>query len=530
VLRGFLGGLISGIVVSGLVLGVVSVLTEIPGRRAPEATAIEVPAGSEFDHSREDTEASLTKLQETPDPDAVPQVAAPEPDDLQPLDDADTDPAAQPETGDAEAALAAPDAQEESVGVTVDSDEPVLPNPQAMAPEAPAGEEELSISTEPAQPGQPEVDEDSAACPADEMAEIDESFVEAPDEPEMDPGETGSEDGETATDVDPDVAEDATQSGGDPVENGESEGAGEVPLPQEDPAAEDRAADAAPQVPEDPGASEETASGTIGDLAEGVTTNRLPTAIDDPETAVVAEPAPGVAEEGEEPVEDTRPPLERFAAEFENPEDKPLMAIVLIDDGTSPIGIAALREFPYPVSFALDTAWPGADEAAEMYRDQGYEVLAMIDLPEGASATDVEVSMQSLLGKVPGAVAVMEGSGTGLQSNRETAIQLAPILMESGHGLVMLPKGLNTTQKLLSRAGLPAASVFRDFDSRGQDATVIRRFLDQAAFRAGQEEEGVIMVGRLRPESISALLLWGLQDRASRVALAPVSALLTAGR
>ena len=56
----------------------------------------------------------------------------------------------------------------------------------------------------------------------------------------------------------------------------------------------------------------------------------------------------------------------------------------------------------------------------------------------------------------------------------------------------------------------------------------MRRFLDQAAFRAGQEEAGVIMMGRVRPDTISALLLWGLQDRASRVALAPVSALLLA--
>jgi polysaccharide deacetylase 2 family uncharacterized protein YibQ len=72
--------------------------------------------------------------------------------------------------------------------------------------------------------------------------------------------------------------------------------------------------------------------------------------------------------------------------------------------------------------------------------------------------------------------------------------------------------------------------VFRDFDGKGQGATVIRRFLDQAAFRASQEEDGVIMVGRLRPDTISALLLWGLQDRASSVALAPVSAVLNASQ
>ena len=53
----------------------------------------------------------------------------------------------------------------------------------------------------------------------------------------------------------------------------------------------------------------------------------------------------------------------------------------------------------------------------------------------------------------------------------------------------------------------------------------MRRFLDQAAFRAAQEG-GVVMMGRLQAETISALLIWGLADRASRVALVPVSAVL----
>jgi polysaccharide deacetylase 2 family uncharacterized protein YibQ len=94
---------------------------------------------------------------------------------------------------------------------------------------------------------------------------------------------------------------------------------------------------------------------------------------------------------------------------------------------------------------------------------------------------------------------------------------------------VLFPKGLNTAQKLLAREGVPSAAVFRDFDAKGQNATVIRRFLDQAAFKAGQEGAGVVMVGRLRPDTVSALLLWGLQDRANRVALSPISALLQGG-
>ena len=71
--------------------------------------------------------------------------------------------------------------------------------------------------------------------------------------------------------------------------------------------------------------------------------------------------------------------------------------------------------------------------------------------------------------------------------------------------------------------------MFRDFDSKGQSSQVIRRFLDQAAFKAGQEG-AVVMLGRLRPDTVSALLLWGLQNRAGEVALAPISAVLTRER
>ncbi|MEP5154176.1 divergent polysaccharide deacetylase family protein, partial [Planktotalea sp.] len=112
-----------------------------------------------------------------------------------------------------------------------------------------------------------------------------------------------------------------------------------------------------------------------------------------------------------------------------------------------------------------------------------------------------------------------------LQGSRELTDQITKIVQESGHGLVLQANGLNTAQKLASREGVPAATIFRDFDGKDQKAGVIRRFLDQAAFKAGQEG-GVIMLGRLRAETISALLIWGLADRASRVALVPVSAVL----
>lgn len=520
VLRGYLAGLVSGTALSGVLLGGLSVLSDLPGDAPPDATEVEVPAGSEFDQSREDDAASLPKLQDTQTPDAVPQVTAPDPDDLSSLEDADTTSSGQPETGAPETALTAPEAPEGQGGVSVGSEEPVLPNPQAQAPEAPTGEDDLSIATEPAQPVMPEPEADSAAFPEAEDDSADTPKVESG--ADLEP--------ETQSDAAPEAQAEATPEAETeaPASDMTAPEADEDPVVSEPQDAADPAAPAAQEAEAAADASsEEEGSGTIGDIADGVTTNRLPTATDSPEP--VADPADNTEPETTEaaPAEDL-PPLERFAAEFENPEDKPLMSIILIDDGTSPIGPAALADFPYPLSFAVDASDSNAADIAARYRAAGMEVLSMVNLPQNASAADAETSMEIYLEAVPEAVAVFEGTGTGLQSSREAAEQLAPILNESGHGLVMFPNGLNTVQKLIAREGVPAATVFRDFDSNGQNASAVRRFLDQAAFRAGQEEGGVIMVGRLRPDTISALLLWGLQDRAASVALAPVSAVLTA--
>ena len=253
--------------------------------------------------------------------------------------------------------------------------------------------------------------------------------------------------------------------------------------------------------------------GTVRDLAPNVTTNRLPSVTDD------AEP------EADAPSAVARPPFERFKSSFEADSDKPRMSIVLIDDGEGALGVEALEAFPYPLTFAVDASKPNASERMQVYRDKGFEVLALVDLPRGATPADVEVAMSAYFAAIPEAVGILEGVTTGVQSSREMADQLTQIVLDSGHGMVLQSSGLNTARKLAEREGIPAGTVFRDFDGNGQSASVMRRFLDQAAFRAGQEG-GVVMLGRLQAETISALLIWGLADRASRVALVPVTQVL----
>jgi polysaccharide deacetylase 2 family uncharacterized protein YibQ len=224
-----------------------------------------------------------------------------------------------------------------------------------------------------------------------------------------------------------------------------------------------------------------------------------------------------------DPETDERP-LWRYASIFENPDNKPLMAIVLIDDSAA-IGTEALEGFPYPLTFAVDPTAPDAAAKMAGHRAAGFEVMALVDLPRQANAQDAEVALAAGFNTLDQAIGMLEGTGSGIQGNRDLSDQVTAFVGDTGRGMITQNVGLNTVQKLAARDGVPAAVVFRDFDGAGQTPDEMRRFLDQAAFRAGQEG-AVIMLGRVRPDTISALLLWGLQDRAARVALAPASAIL----
>jgi polysaccharide deacetylase 2 family uncharacterized protein YibQ len=238
--------------------------------------------------------------------------------------------------------------------------------------------------------------------------------------------------------------------------------------------------------------------------------------------------APELAEtEAAEQTQDTRPPLERFAADVGAVDPSlPRMAIVLLDDGTGPLGPETLDNFPFPVTFALDPGQPDPATRMAAYRARGYEVATLATLPPGAQPTDVEQILAGALAAVPESVALIEAPGGGLQSDRASTEQTAAFVAESGHGLVFLPNGLNTAEAIARRENVPAVSILRDFDGDGQDARTKRRFLDGAAFRARQDGS-VVMLGRLTPDTVSALLLWSLQDRAASVTMVPVSAILS---
>ena len=466
--RGFLAGAVAGIVVSGLGAGVLSLATGVP--EDVRARVLPTPSPSQT------IAAPVTDAEDMPSPD-VPA--------------------------------------EEDVVAVVPAEESA-PEVPAIVPEAPASVLETTDS----------VDEAPDAAPAPDVGESPDA-PRPPVEPEPDTQVTVTGEApvappaavatppEPAAEDEPEVAEDAPP----PVETDMTEVPAPVTLEPEE------APELASEDPED--ASDRpsigTPAGSLADRAPAVAEGRLPT--------IGAEAdAPPATEEPEAPETVDDPlgadsPLIRFASPFTPQADVPRMALILIDDGSGPMGPKELETFPFPVSFAISPAHPDPTGAAEGYRERGFEVLALADMPEGAVASDVEVSLTGLFDAIPEAVGVLEDPSGGLQDSREVSMQAAAFLGSTGHGLVMVPKGLNTAQKLAAKEGVPSATLFRDLDGDGQDQGLIRRTLDQAAFRARQEG-AVVMLGRLRADTISALLLWGLQDRGNTIELVPISTVL----
>jgi polysaccharide deacetylase 2 family uncharacterized protein YibQ len=219
------------------------------------------------------------------------------------------------------------------------------------------------------------------------------------------------------------------------------------------------------------------------------------------------------------------PALERFAAVFDNPEGKPLLSVILIDDGAIAGMAGALAGVPFPVTIAIDPVGPDATARMDGYRAAGIEVLAIAKLPDGAQPTDVEVALESVFATLPQAVGLLDMEEGSLQASAAVTAQAMARLAADGRGLVMATDGLNPGLRAAEVASVPAGEVYRDLDGDGQDARTIRRFLDNAAFQARQQS-GIILLARLRPDTISALILWGSEDRAGQVALAPISAVL----
>lgn len=619
--RGFLSGIFWGCIVGVVAIFVSSQALERQQLSfpQPEAAAVEVPGGSEFDQARVETDPVLPEPETVPEAEGAAGIEVPE-------DEVDAPPAMDtaalevpvPQTSEDVASLGeAPAESEDAPEAAVSEDAAVTPaTGEALTePEAPGDAPGTAVA--PAPVSEPEAE--GEADPAPEVAGTDaapEAGTEIAALPssdgEDDAPESGTAPGIVSQDAGPtgltapEIAEEPSLPTGDAAPTVET-GSGvapvqpevavtseietpeipeaEVPAETEAPvlseaeeeveiaaapeanAAETPAPDAtdAPMLSEaeedaGPAETDEDVAAVTPDVgeglrvgdgpsllrpveglgdAEGVETGRLPQAgggddgglpsvlrIGEDPAEEVVEATP--SEEAAEPMPADAPALQRYAVEFENTGELPMLAIVLVHTGQAPPTEASLAGLPPNVAFAVDASRTDASVLAGAYRDAGREVVMIPALPAGAAPQDVEQALNVNLNEVPEAVALMDVSGSSFQSDRTAVAQIVAVAGATGHGLITFPRGLNTAHQEAGRAGVPAGLIFRDIDGDGETQDQIARALDRAAFRARQDE-AVILVGTSADATLAAIVEWSQGSRAATVTLAPVSAALLTG-
>ena len=99
----------------------------------------------------------------------------------------------------------------------------------------------------------------------------------------------------------------------------------------------------------------------------------LPPALPLAERRVVLAPGPKLETPANPDLtaEQVRARLLQKATPFANPQNKPIFAILLMDDGG--IGLDQLAQFKVPVSVAINPDWPDAPARAEQWRAAGFE-------------------------------------------------------------------------------------------------------------------------------------------------------------
>jgi polysaccharide deacetylase 2 family uncharacterized protein YibQ len=255
----------------------------------------------------------------------------------------------------------------------------------------------------------------------------------------------------------------------------------------------------------------------LPEASGGVRINRLGVDPQEPETAV---PAPAEAAA----LPDDAPALLRFAAPYENAAALPKIAVMLIDTDEMADAAPALAALGFVPTVAINALSGGAGDKMTAYRAAGLEVALQADLPSGARPADVEVAFEAAFQFLPEA-AMLFSLGTGAIQDRAVTAQVMQILAADGLGFVTVQRGLSDATRAAEQAGVPAATILRDLDGGGEDSRAMARALDQAAFRARQTGD-VVILGRLTPATVQALRDWAGALDQSTLSIAPVSAML----
>lgn len=464
----------------------------------PETPDVAVPAGSEFNKPKPEVEPLVPAPQPAPAAAAVPEVTPPAVDSSPAM--TEQSPAAVPKgQGEAPAAppaSAAPDAVAEAPAG--EGTVPVPPPGEAVLPDlAPAQPD--SAAPDPVEPApapqtgfaKPVSRLPQIIAPAPEPAP--DAAAETPPEPSQEPETVIVPPGGAVASNKPRILTPGTRR---TTENG--------PIIID--VAPAQPIGAAPQV-------------GFGQKVPGVQVNRLPR---------IGDAAPAPEADASAPDAGTAPEtaISRFHATFDNAEKKPVIAVVLVDDGTAAAADPeAIGQIGAPVTVALNPEVAGVSVLAQTHRLAGDEVAILApEMPQGATPSDLEISYQAYVQTLPESIAMVALPDSPLQNDRMVAQHMAALLLTEGRGLVTSERGLNPARQAAERAGVAYAGIARMLEEGGQDAAAIARLLDRAAFDATRGGNVVVM-GHATPETVAALRSW-IEAGGHEAVIGPLSAVL----
>lgn len=178
------------------------------------------------------------------------------------------------------------------------------------------------------------------------------------------------------------------------------------------------------------------------------------------------------------------------------------------------------------MAFALDPARPDSAARAAVFREAGFEVMILASTISADQSPEAVADTLEAAGRaVPEAIGVLDMPDGRIAAERPVLDAVVGHADRTGQALLGVPGGFNELEQSALRADVPAATLFRVLDDEDQRATVITRFLARAEF-AAQQDGAVIVVGRARPDTVTALFSWALSGRDQGVAIAPVSEIL----
>lgn len=216
---------------------------------------------------------------------------------------------------------------------------------------------------------------------------------------------------------------------------------------------------------------------------------------------------------------------------FQLDGSRPIMSIILIDEGGNTDLRAGLAALTAPITFGVTADIDEAADVAAQYRNSGFELVAVMPetgplaLQSDSEESDVADVLARVFDAVPQAATLLDPIDSPLPQNRRMAGALLETLKLTGHGLLThRGNGLNNIPIIADQEGVPSELIYRVIDEVSGSANIALA-LERAVLDASRGGS-VIVVGRVRQETVTTLFSWLLGSGAKEVSIAPVSAIL----